>query len=167
MSPKSAAIAPVQSNPVLKLPDAPPDKPEVNSVEAMVPPSAETASTVEPMWFVLGLGGAYSKELQAKVEQALASLPKGSVVGFELMDTQKLGISQFAEQLNYQRGLEGELARSVQSLAAVKAARVHLAIPKPSVFMREELKPSASVMLRKSPAMAMPALFIRMSMAPK
>ncbi len=86
-----------------------------------------------------------------RLRLASQGLPRGGAVGFELMESQKFGISQFAEQLNYQRGLEGELSRTVQSIAAVEAARVHLAIPKPSVFMREELKPSASVMLRLYP----------------
>jgi flagellar M-ring protein FliF len=73
------------------------------------------------------------------------------------MESQKFGISQFAEQLNYQRGLEGELSRTIQSIAAVQAARVHLAIPKPSVFMREELKPSASVLLNLYPGRSLDA----------
>jgi flagellar M-ring protein FliF len=74
-------------------------------------------------------------------------LPRGGAVGFELMDTAKLGMTQFQEQVAYQRGLEGELARTIQSLGPVEAARVHLAIPKPSVFVREQQKPSASVMV--------------------
>ncbi|MBL8393730.1 MAG: flagellar M-ring protein FliF [Candidatus Accumulibacter sp.] len=86
-----------------------------------------------------------------RLRLASQGLPRGGAVGFELMENQKFGISQFAEQLNYQRGLEGELARTIQSIAAVQAARVHLAIPKPSVFMREELKPSASVLLNLYP----------------
>ena len=86
-----------------------------------------------------------------RLRLATQGLPKGGGVGFELMENQKFGISQFAEQVNYQRGLEGELARTIQSIAAVQAARVHLAIPKPSVFVREELKPSASVMLNLYP----------------
>ncbi len=65
-----------------------------------------------------------------RLRLAAQGLPRGGMVGFELMEGQKLGISQFAEQVNYQRALEGELARSIQSLAAVQAARVHLAIPK-------------------------------------
>ena len=75
---------------------------------------------------------------------ALASqgLPKGSVSGFEAMDNQKLGITQFQEQVNYQRALEGELVRSIQSISAVQSARVHLAIPKPSIFIREKQTPS-------------------------
>lgn len=63
------------------------------------------------------------------------------------MENQKFGISQFAEQVNYQRALEGELSRTIQSVAAVQNARVHLAIPKPTVFVRDEQKPSASVLL--------------------
>jgi flagellar M-ring protein FliF len=74
-------------------------------------------------------------------------LVKGSIVGMELVDNQKFGATQFQEQINYQRGLEGELAKSIQSLSAVGAARVHLAIPKPSVFLREQQAPSASVLL--------------------
>ncbi len=74
-------------------------------------------------------------------------LPRGGAVGFELMDTAKLGMTQFQEQVAYQRALEGELARTIQSLGPVDTARVHLAIPKPSVFVRDQQKPSASVMV--------------------
>jgi flagellar M-ring protein FliF len=84
---------------------------------------------------------------ETRLKMATQGLPKGGTVGFELMENQKFGISQFAEQVNYQRALEGELARSVQSIATVKGARVHLAIPKPSVFVKEQQKPSASVVL--------------------
>lgn len=84
---------------------------------------------------------------EARLKLASQGLPKGGNVGFELMENQKFGITQFAEQVNYQRALEGELARSVESIGAVAAARVHLAIPKPSVFVKEQQKPSASVVL--------------------
>ncbi|MES2319311.1 MAG: flagellar basal-body MS-ring/collar protein FliF [Pseudomonadota bacterium] len=83
----------------------------------------------------------------ARLKLASQGLPKGGNVGFELMENQKLGVSQFHEQINYQRSLEGELARSIQSLAAVGSARVHLALPKPTVFVREQQKPTASVLL--------------------
>ena len=83
----------------------------------------------------------------ARLKLASQGLPKGGNVGFELMENQKLGVSQFHEQVNYQRSLEGELARSIESLAAVSSARVHLALPKPSVFVREQQKPTASVLL--------------------
>ncbi|MCB1940550.1 MAG: flagellar M-ring protein FliF [Candidatus Accumulibacter sp.] len=92
-----------------------------------------------------------SRVHDVRLRLASQGLPRGGAVGFELMESQKFGISQFAEQVNYQRGLEGELSRTIQSIAAVQSARVHLAIPKPSVFLREELKPSASVLLRLYP----------------
>ena len=82
-----------------------------------------------------------------RLRLASQGLPKGGLVGFELMETQKLGVSQFAEQINYQRALEGELARSIQSLAAVRGARVHLAIPKQTAFLRDDQKTSASVLV--------------------
>lgn len=87
------------------------------------------------------------KVYEARLKLASQGLPKGSVVGFELMEGQKLGTSQFMEQVTYQRALEGELARSIQTLSAVAGARVHLAIPKPSVFLRDQQKPTASVLL--------------------
>ena len=87
----------------------------------------------------------------ARLKLASQGLPKGGNVGFELMENQKLGVSQFHEQVNYQRSLEGELARSIESLAAVGSARVHLALPKPSVFVREQQKPTASVLLNLQP----------------
>lgn len=88
---------------------------------------------------------------EIRLRLASQGLPKGGTVGFELMETQKFGTSQFLEQVNYQRALEGELARSMQTLAAVANARVHLAIPKPSVFVKDQQKPSASVVLALHP----------------
>jgi flagellar M-ring protein FliF len=84
---------------------------------------------------------------EIRLQMAAKGLPKGGTVGFELMENQKFGTSQFLEQVNYQRALEGELARSVETLASVASARVHLAIPKQSVFVKEQQKPSASVVL--------------------
>ncbi|MGP1675539.1 MAG: flagellar basal-body MS-ring/collar protein FliF [Burkholderiales bacterium] len=94
---------------------------------------------------------------EMRLRLAGQGLPKGGLVGFELMETQKLGTSQFQEQVNYQRALEGELARSIQSLSAVQSARVHLAIAKPSVFVREQQKPSASVLLSLLPGRSLDA----------
>lgn len=88
---------------------------------------------------------------EVRLKLATQGLPRGGMVGFELMENQKFGTSQFAEQVNYQRGLEGELSRTIQSISAVQTARVHLAIPKPSVFVREEQKPTASVLLKLYP----------------
>lgn len=82
-----------------------------------------------------------------RLRLASQGLPKGGTVGFELMENQKFGVTQFQERLNFQRGLEGELARSIMALQAVQSARVHLALPAQTAFMREQQKPSASVML--------------------
>jgi flagellar M-ring protein FliF len=88
---------------------------------------------------------------EVRLRLATLGLPKGGNVGFELMENQKFGISQFLEQVNYQRSREGELARSMQTLGSVQSARVHLAIPKPSVFVKDQQKPTASVVLTLHP----------------
>lgn len=92
-----------------------------------------------------------------RLRLAAQGLPKGGLVGFELLENQKLGVSQFHEQVNYQRALEGELARTIQSIASVASARVHLAIPKQSGFLRDEQKPTASVMVNLHPGRTMDA----------
>jgi flagellar M-ring protein FliF len=87
----------------------------------------------------------------ARLKLASAGLPKGSVVGFELMDSARFGQTQFQERLTFQRGLEGELTRSIAALGAVQAARVHLALPQANGFFREQHKPSASVLVTLHP----------------
>ena len=86
-----------------------------------------------------------------RLKLATQGLPKGSVTGFELMENSKFGITQFQERLNFQRGLEGELTRSILALNAVQSARVHLALPNQNGFFREQQKPSASVLLSLHP----------------
>lgn len=88
---------------------------------------------------------------ETRLKLAGQGLPKAGNVGFELLENQKFGTSQFVERVNYLRGLEGELARSVSSLGQVKSARVHLAVPKPSAFVREQERPTASVILTLHP----------------
>ncbi|WP_313123661.1 flagellar basal-body MS-ring/collar protein FliF [Pseudescherichia sp.] len=92
---------------------------------------------------------------ELRLRLAQLGLPKGGAVGFELLDQEKFGISQFSEQVNYQRALEGELARTIETLGPVKSARVHLAMPKPSLFVREQKSPSASVTVNLAPGRAM------------
>lgn len=87
----------------------------------------------------------------ARLQLASQGLPRGGSVGFELMDNARFGASQFAEQINYQRGLEGELARSIESMHTVQHARVHLAMPRQSLFVRERQAPTASVLLNLYP----------------
>lgn len=91
----------------------------------------------------------------ARLRLASQGLPKGGTVGFELVESQKFGTTQFQERLNYQRGLEGELARSIMALAAVQGARVHLALPQSAGFFREQHKPSASVLVTLHPGRAL------------
>ncbi|GAA6143255.1 flagellar basal-body MS-ring/collar protein FliF [Hydrogenophaga sp. 5NK40-0174] len=86
-----------------------------------------------------------------RLRLASQGLPKGSVAGFELMENNRFGMTQFQERLTFQRGLEGELTRSIQSLSSVEAARVHLALPNQNGFFRAQQKPSASVLLTLHP----------------
>ncbi|MEN9436056.1 MAG: hypothetical protein RIR09_711, partial [Pseudomonadota bacterium] len=86
-----------------------------------------------------------------RLKLASQGLPKGSVSGFEMMESNRFGMTQFQERLTFQRGLEGELTRSIQALSSVQNARVHLALPNQNGFFREQQKPSASVLLGLHP----------------
>lgn len=90
-----------------------------------------------------------------RLKLASQGLPKGSVNGFEMMEANRFGMTQFQERLTFQRGLEGELTRSIQALASVASARVHLALPNQNGFFREQQKPSASVLLSLHPGRAL------------
>ena len=117
--------------------------------------AADITYTVEPNSGALLVK---SDELgRARMKLAAAGVaPSDGNVGFEILDQeQSLGTSQFMEATRYRRGLEGELARTVSSLNNVKAARVHLAIPKSSVFVRDERKPTASVLVELYPGRAL------------
>jgi flagellar M-ring protein FliF len=83
-----------------------------------------------------------------RLKLASQGLPKGAVTGYELMDTaNRFGMTQFQERLTFQRGLEGELTRTIQALSSVQSARVHLALPNQNGFFRDQQKPSASVLV--------------------
>jgi flagellar M-ring protein FliF len=90
-----------------------------------------------------------------RLKLASLGLPKGSVNGFEMMESNRFGMTQFQERLTFQRGLEGELTRSIQALASVQNARVHLALPNQNGFFREQQKPTASVLLSLHPGRAL------------
>lgn len=82
----------------------------------------------------------------ARLKLAEFGLPSSPTQGFELMDKeQPLGTSQFVEGTRYQRSIEGELARTITSITSIRSARVHLAIPKKTVFVRDATNPTASV----------------------
>jgi flagellar M-ring protein FliF len=89
---------------------------------------------------------------QARLKLAGSGIVSDNIVGMEIMDQEQgLGTSQFVETTRYRRGLEGELSRTISSLQSIKSARIHLAIPKESVFVRDTRKPSASVFLELYP----------------
>jgi len=108
-----------------------------------------------PYKFAEGGGGVImvpaDKVHDARLKLAASGLPKASTVGFEILDKGGLPGTAQQERVNYQRGLEGELTRTITSLAAVSTARVHLALPQQNGFFREQQKPSASVMLTLHP----------------
>ncbi|OOZ42124.1 flagellar M-ring protein FliF [Solemya pervernicosa gill symbiont] len=89
-----------------------------------------------------------SKVHEVRIKLAADGLPKGSGMGFEMLEEEQgFGTSNFIEKARFQRALEGELARSIASINNVRTARIHLAMPKQSVFVRKRQKPSASVLV--------------------
>lgn len=89
-----------------------------------------------------------SKVHELRLELAAAGLPRGGAVGFESFDKMKLGATEFEQKVLFRRALEGELARSVGSIAAVQNARVHLVLPERSVFVAKNEPASASIVVR-------------------
>jgi len=89
-----------------------------------------------------------AKVAELRLQLAAAGVPKSGHIGFELFDKTNFGASDFAEQVNYHRALEGELERSVMSLAEVEQARVHITLAKDSVFLESRLPAKASVLVK-------------------
>lgn len=88
------------------------------------------------------------RKLEIRMELASEGVQPTTTVGFELFDEQRFGASDFEQRVNFRRALEGELARTIQTLRSVEATRVHLSIPRRSLFRAEELEPSASVVVK-------------------
>ncbi len=97
-------------------------------------------------------GGAISvpadKVSELRMELAASGLPHGGGVGFEIFDNKTLGATEFEQQLNYRRALQGELSRTINGLDEIQSSRVHIALPKDSLFTDQQKKPTASVTLR-------------------
>lgn len=91
----------------------------------------------------------------ARLELAAMGLPRGGVVGFEAFDTTRLGMTDFERQVQYQRALQGELTRTIRAFEQVQDARVHIALPERSLFVRDHGEPSASVVLQLAPGRSM------------
>ena len=88
------------------------------------------------------------KVYDLRLSLASEGLPQGGGIGFEIFDRKNFGMTEFVQKLNYQRALQGELARTISQLAGVEQARVHLAIPEKSLFKENEKVPSASIVLK-------------------
>jgi len=82
-----------------------------------------------------------------RIDIAGQGLVKNSTVGFELFDKSSFGATDFEQKVKYLRALEGELAKTIESIAAVKSAKVNIAIPKESVFVEKQVPPTASVLI--------------------
>src|SRR3546814_12732629 len=76
------------------------------------------------------------KVYRTRMQLASQGLPRSGEAGFELLDKTRFGASQFTEHITYQRALEGEIARSIEAMHPVQKARVHLAIPRQSLFVQ-------------------------------
>jgi len=94
-----------------------------------------------------------AKQAESRLTLAAAGLPKTGRIGFEIFDKTNFGATEFVEHINYQRALEGELERSVTSLAEVESARVHITMAKDSVFLDQAQPAKASVMVKLRPHM--------------
>jgi len=92
---------------------------------------------------------------KVRIDVAAQGLPKSSKVGFELFDKNSFGITDFEQRIKYLRALEGELARTIESLDAVEEATVNIAIPKQSVFVDKQNPPTASVVIKLKPNMVL------------
>src|SRR5256886_8183069 len=91
---------------------------------------------------------ASDKLAEVRIQLASQGLPESGRVGFEIFDRTNFGLTNFQEQVNYQRALEGELARSIMTLSEIEAARVHLVLAKESLFQTADDQTKASVILK-------------------
>src|SRR5258708_32459639 len=87
------------------------------------------------------------KVAEVRLERASGGLPKTGRIGFELFDKNSFGLTEFAEQVNYRRAIEGELKRSIGALSEIERARVHISLPKDSVFLESKQEAKASVVV--------------------
>jgi flagellar M-ring protein FliF len=88
------------------------------------------------------------KLYEVRLKLAAEGMPRGQGSGFEIFDQQKLGSTEFVQKINYQRALQGELARTILEMNEVKECRVHLALPDDSLFQEDKKSPTAAVVLK-------------------
>lgn len=88
---------------------------------------------------------------ESRLSLAAEGIPKGAGAGFEIFDQQKLGSTEFVQKINYQRALQGELARTINGMSEVQESRVHLVLPEESLFKEDHKPPSAAVVVKLRP----------------
>jgi len=98
---------------------------------------------------------------ETRMELASEGLPGGAGVGFELFDKNNFGLTDFVQKINFRRAMQGELARSITEIKGVRSARVHLVIPEKGVFLDEEKKARASIVLKLRPGAALGPVEVR------
>jgi len=98
---------------------------------------------------------------EVRLAMAAEGLPTGGSIGFELFDGNMFGMTEFSQEVNYRRALEGELARTVSSLASVEQARVHLVLPKQTLYTSRQAEPSGSIMVKLAPGSGLSAEQVR------
>lgn len=92
------------------------------------------------------------KVYETRLELAGEGLPQGGGIGFEIFDRTNLGMTEFSQKVNYKRALQGELSRTIKGLSEVQDARVHLVMPEKSLFVEDEQKSRASVVVKLKPS---------------
>ena len=92
-----------------------------------------------------------NKVAEVRIRLASAGLPTGGSIGLEIFDQTNFGATDFVQQVNFRRRLEGELARSINTLTGVQASRVHISIPENAIFVEDQVDPTASVLLQLKP----------------
>jgi flagellar M-ring protein FliF len=120
--------------------------------------SAAIADQLEKDGIAYQVGGGGSqvsvpanKVAEVRIKLAQAGLPKGGAVGLEIFDKTNFGATDFVQKVNYTRGLEGELARSINTLEGVRSSRVHIVLPKEALFKEDQKATTASVLLQLKP----------------
>ena len=101
---------------------------------------------ISPAGDVISVPSSQVSEL--RLELAAEGIPQGGGVGFEIFDNKSFGTTDFEKQLNYRRALQGELARTINSLDEIQQSRVHIVLPRDSLFIDQQKKTTASVTLR-------------------
>ncbi len=96
-----------------------------------------------------------------RLKLAAKGIPNKGVIGYELFDKRTIGLSEFQQRVNFKRAIEGELVRTILRFRNIEDARVHIALPEKSIFLREEREPSASVFIKLKPGAEITAEQVR------